>query len=310
MAVLPGSDSRLLGTVVHRALEQVVRAVLPVGSDSFDETRELEPVAVSWPGPDAVVAAVRSAATAVVRDEGIALRGLERVLADQALPLLERARALDWSDAGAPVDVLGAEIEGRITRKDGRGDARELRFRADRVDSVNGELLLTDYKTGKPISDRVQRSTRSRNLLEAIGRGQHLQAVVYALAGEGGTGRFLFLRPDLDPDAAAYTVRVDDAEFVEAFESALRAVLGAWDQGAFPPRLLDGKLQKENPDCERCELATACLRGDSGARRRLARWLQAAEDAGSEALGAAESALLDVWRLRDKKSPGPRGGRV
>jgi hypothetical protein len=134
--------------------------------------------------------------------------------------------------------------------------------------------------------------------------------VVYALAGEGGTGRFLFLRPDIAPDAAAYTVRADEAEFVEAFESALRAVLGAWDQGAFPPRLLDSKLQKENPDCERCELATACLRGDSGARRRLAQWLEAAEDAGSDALGAAERALLDVWRLREKKLPRARGGRA
>jgi hypothetical protein len=172
---------------------------------------------------------------------------------------------------------------------------------------VDGDLRFTDYKTGRPISDRIQASTRNRNLITAIEQGRHLQAVVYALAGEGGTGRFLFLRSDLEPDAAAYTVRADDAKFVGAFESALGTVLGAWNQGAFPPRLLEKKLQKENPDCERCELAAACLRGDSGARRRLAKWLETAE---TDALGSAERALLDVWRLHEKKSPRARRGQA
>jgi hypothetical protein len=114
LAALPGSDPRLLGTVVHRTLEQVVRAIVADGPRSLAEAREREPVAVSWPGADALDAMLRAVARSVLDDEGIALRGLERVLAEQARPLLERARELDWSDADAPVKVLGVELEGSI----------------------------------------------------------------------------------------------------------------------------------------------------------------------------------------------------
>jgi hypothetical protein len=314
LAALPGSDPRLLGTVVHRTLEQIVRAALPAGPPSLDAARVREPVAVSWPGSDAVDAMLLAAARSVLDDEGIALRGLERVLAEQALPFVERARELDWPGADTAVNVLGAELEGSIARKDARGEVRELRFRADRAEVANGNLVLTDYKTGKPISDRVQQSTRNRNLLAAIGQGRHLQAVVYALAaastGTRGKGRFLFLRPDLARDAAAYPIGSGEVEFADAFESVSSAVLEAWDAGAFPPRLLDDTLQKENPDCERCELAEACLRGDSGARRRLAQWLEFAEDADAGALGAGERALRGVWRLREKKASPARGERA
>jgi hypothetical protein len=39
----------------------------------------------------------------------------------------------------------------------------------------------------------------------------------------------------------------------------------------------------------------ACLRGDSGARRRLAAWAARRGDAGGGS--AAERALLELWRL-------------
>jgi hypothetical protein len=237
------------------------------------------------------------------------LRGLERVLATQAFPFLERARELDWPDA-APVSVVGVEIEGAIERKDAKGDPREIRFRADRVDAVDGDLVLTDYKTGRPISDRVQQETRNRNLLRSVGQGRNLQAVAYALAAgrDGGKGRFLFLRPDLDPGAAAYLVRADAEEFVDAFDSALGAVSNAWDAGAFFPRLLKNDLQKENPECERCELAAACLRGDTGSRLRFARWVEARRGGVTGALATPERALLDLWSLHEKNgSRAPEG---
>jgi hypothetical protein len=169
--------------------------------------------------------------------------------------------------------------------------------------------VLTDYKTGRPISEGVREETRRRNLLRDVGRGKNLQAVVYALAaGGGGTGRFLFLRPDLDPEAAAFAVRADAEEFADAFELALCAVSNAWDAGAFFPRLLENDLQRENPECERCELAVACLRGDTGSRQRFARWLEDRRGA-SEALAGPERALLDLWNLHEKEASRAPGGR-
>jgi hypothetical protein len=116
------------------------------------------------------------------------------------------------------------------------------------------------------------------------------------------------LRPKLDPEAAAYEVRADAEEFALAFDSALVAVSNAWDAGAFFPRLLENDLQRENPECERCELAAACLRGDTGSSRRFARWLEARRGA-SEALAAPERALLDLWSLHEKEPSRAPGGR-
>ncbi len=109
-------------------------------------------------------------------------------------------------------------------------------------------------------------------------------------------------------DAAAYAVRADGEDVVAAFESALSAIASAWDAGAFFPRLLDKDLEKENPDCERCELAEACLRGDTGWRQRFARWVEAVRDGAVEAAGAEERALLAVWSLRGEKSTQLSGG--
>jgi hypothetical protein len=287
--------------VVHRVLEGFARAASGDGPRSLAEAHGRDPVPVAWPEPADLEARLYAAARAVLDDEGIALRGLERVLATQAFPFLERARELDWPDA-APVKVVGVELEGAIVREDAHGSPREIRFRADRVDAVDGDLVLTDYKTGRPISERVQQKTRNRNLLKSVGQGRNLQAVAYALAagGEGGKGRFLFLRPDLDPGAAAYPVRADAEEFVDAFDSALGAVSNAWDAGAFFPRLVQNDLQKENPECERCELAAACLRGDTGSRSRFARWVEARRGGETEALATPERALLDLWSLHEK----------
>ncbi len=294
--------------VVHRVLEGFARAASGDGPRSLAEARGREPVPVAWPERADLEARVRDVARAVLDDEGIALRGLERVLASQTLPYLERARELDWPGA-VPVNVVGVELEGAIAREDTHGDPREIRFRADRVDAVDGDLVLTDYKTGRPISDGVRPVTRRGKLLQDVGRGRNLQVVVYALAaGGGGTGRFLFLRPDLDPEAAVYEVRADAEEFARAFDLALGAVSNAWDAGAFFPRLAENDLQKENPECERCELAAACLRGDTGSRQRFAGWLEARRGA-AEALTAPERALLDLWSLHEKKPSRAPGGR-
>jgi RecB family exonuclease len=311
LAVLPGSDPLLLGSLVHRTLEQIVRAAVPAAADSLAEARTRPAVAVAWPDRRDVEARLRAEARSILEEEGIRLRGLERVLVDQARPLIESARALDWSGKSGSVNVLGVELEGRVVPRQAGGEARELRFRADRVDAADGDVVLTDYKTGRPVSGAVKPETRARHLLEGVGRGRYLQPVAYALAVEGATGRYLFLDPDLDPAAAVYSVRPDDAELVDTFEWVLETLLCAWDAGAFPPRLLDDKLEKENPDCERCELAAACLRGDSGARRRVAQWLESAAGADVSALAGDERSLRAIWHLGAKQgSTRAPGGRA
>ncbi|OYV93964.1 MAG: hypothetical protein B7Z68_08150, partial [Acidobacteria bacterium 21-70-11] len=119
-------------------------------------------------------------------------------------------------------------------------------------------------------------------------------------------GRYLFLRPDLDAEAAAAVVRKDDGEFVTAFEAAAGAVVSVWDRGALFPRLEEPDEGNEPRRCSSCEVRDACLRGDSGSRRRLALW--AAVNADADDLSEAEATLLGVWRLHAKASGGRAAG--
>ncbi len=299
---LPGTNPRLVGMAVHTVLDRVARSAFEDPPDSLAEAAARRPVVVPWPDAETLDAWLGDAARSVLEEEGVALHGLARVLADQARPLVARARELDWPDAGAGPAVLGSEIEGEMALRDAAGAPRTIRFRADRVDRSDGGLLLTDYKTGRPISIAARADTRAQHFLNEVAQGAQLQAVVYAHAEGAASGRLLFLRPDLDSDAAAVRVAGDDADFAEAGERSLRVVLRAWDQGSFVPRLVDTGLDREPALCERCEVAEACLRGDTGARRRLVHWVAAAPRRGRR-LGEAERALLAVWNL-------PAGGEA
>jgi hypothetical protein len=297
---LPGSNPRLIGMTVHHVLDRIVRSAVKAPSASLAEAAGRRPVAVGWPDSATLDAWLADAGHAVLDEEGIALRGLARVLAEQARPLLARARELDWPEPDGAVSALGGELEGALTLRDDEGATRTIRFRADRADRCNGALRLTDYKTGRPISNGQRAETRMRHFLAEVAQGARLQAVVYALCSDAAAGRLLFLRPDLDPAAAVYPVCGDDADFTSACERSLRAVLGAWDRGSFFPRLVSPDLEKEPALCERCEVAEACLRGDTGARRRLVGWLEGRRAAAPRARGGvtpAEQALLGVWEL-------------
>jgi hypothetical protein len=297
LEALPGADARLLGSVVHAVLEGVVVDAGAGCRDDLAGAAARSPVAVDWPAPDALRRRALAAAEQVLREEGIALGGLARVLADQALPYLEAARERAFAPSGEAT-VLAAEVHGRWERG---GGARAIGFRADRVDAVDDGLLLTDYKTGRPISGGKTDDTRRRHLVAAVARGASLQASVYArAAGAGGRGRFLFLGPDVPPDAAEYTVGAGDEEIDAAFAASLAAVEAGWQAGALFPRLVEGDLHTENAACRSCMLTTACLRGDSGARQRLVRWVQ--EPGGS---GGAEAAFRALWQL----FPVPGGAR-
>lgn len=295
VGALPGLDALILGNAVHSVLERIVRAA--AGEEWAGPVRDRTALPVPWVSEEEVDRLALEESARLLAEEGIFLPGLARALAERALPLLESARELDWS--GGAVPVLGTEVQGDLAVTDAAGRERPLHFKADRVDRAGGLLVWTDYKTGKPISDKKTADTRRKHFLERVRRGTHLQAVAYLLAtGGDALGRYLFLRPGFgDPAERAFEASAGDRDFTHAFAAAVQALLAAWDQGAFFPRLVDETGRKEPSRCGFCSVAEACVRGDSGARQRLWEWTERVETGET----GAEEALLGVWRLWEKE---------
>jgi hypothetical protein len=294
LAALPGIDLQLLGNVVHAVLDRIARPPSPLG-----KPEDYEPVPVTWPSEEQLNWLVLEEAGRLLAEEGVFLPGLARALADRARPFLDEARDLDW--AAGTVPVLGTEQEGEVMVRGGHGSLRPLRFKADRMDAAGPDLVWTDYKTGRPISDKKKPDVRQRHFLARVREGKNLQAVAYLLGSKGrALGRYLFLRPEVDDEAREFTVSITDRDFFEAFAATTAALLDAWDQGAFFPRLVDPAGKEEPPRCKFCSLTEACLRGDSGARLRLLEWTGPARLADpweTDAPRPAEKALLEVWDL-------------
>jgi RecB family exonuclease len=307
LQALPGADPLLLGSVVHSVLERLAAEAGAAVRRPLAEALAGEPRPLPWPPDELLGRWLLDAAEAALHDDGVPLPGLARALAERARPLVERARELDTSAAG--VEVLGAEVEGTVTVTDGEGRPRRLRFLADRAERAGGRVRLTDYKTGKPLSEAKTEETRAKHHLAGVAQGQRLQAVGYALAaaavlgdaaggsGDRVEGRYLYLRPEIeDPEAASFAAEAGDPAFAAAFRGAVATLLAAWDAGAFFPRVVDPSGQEEPPRCAWCEVAEACVRGDSGARLRLHRWNAEHAEAGGAASGA-ERAHHRVWEL-------------
>jgi hypothetical protein len=292
---LPALDPLLIGATVHRALESLARETLRAQPGDLEAAAAAEAVELTWPSAAALDRRLTEAAAETLRERGLALAGLARALARRTRPYLESAR--DRAEASDPSPtLLGVELSGAV-RVERLG--LELRFRADRVDRVGARLLLTDYKTGKePISDARRPDTRRKHLLEKLLHGSTLQGAAYAFSGAAPemTGRYVYLDPEIEEACAIATVTADDDEARACFERALARVIGAWRSGSFFPRLVDAG-GRPHSDCEWCPVRSACLHGDSGARLRLEGWISAHQDAEN----AAESALLDLWRLPREK---------
>jgi RecB family exonuclease len=293
---LPGVEPRLLGSLVHETLEQIVREQLAEPVESLERALAREAVAVRWPDDAALAALLHERAESLLREEGIALSGFARVLAMWARPHLDAARELDWPGPGSGMAVVGAELRGALAIRDREGAERGLHFKVDRVDRVETGLRLVDYKTGKPLSSAKKQSTRVEHHRKQVARGLQLQAVAYALAAESAgagdaEGRYLYLDPD-PTLPRVFACQAGDADFAPEFERAVGAVVEAIDRGSFFPRLAEAGSGEEPGACQYCEVSEACLRGDSGARTRLAEWSRRAV-----APSPPEQALLRLWQL-------------
>jgi RecB family exonuclease len=288
LEALPALDARLVGNAVHAALEAIVRESVVSELESIADALAAVPTAAPWPTPERLEHILIEAATEKLRDEGAPLPGLARALAERARPFVEaaRERGFDPDDATA----LGVELRGGVQLPE---LALEVRFKADRVDRSGGRVVLTDYKTGRASFDAKKPETRHRKLLAGVVRGEALQVAAYAFAAPDLEGRYLYLKPDVEAERAVASVRHDDRPARDCFEYALTTLLAAWQRGGFFPRLSEPATGRVNPRCDWCAVSTACLQGDSGARRRLGGWGGRPPDEESP----VERAVRALWRL-------------
>jgi len=280
-----GNDARLLGNVVHRALERIGAA--RGNGVPLDALRSEPATPLAW--PEELDGILLDAAREIVREEAIGLASYAHGLSRRARAFVLAAMRADWA-AGGPA-VLGVEVRG-VFQAAGAAGPREISFKADRVDRCGNGLILTDYKSGAPPGrDSSNPLQHADALREQIAQGRALQAAIYAAAaGEPGRGRYLYLRPDLSPAVRELMAPADDRHR-ERLAGALATLLEAWDAGAFVPRVRDPDQDQEPFSCQKCEVKEACSRGDSGVRLRLGDWAE------RTAASDVERAAHALWRL-------------
>jgi hypothetical protein len=277
---LPAIDARMLGNMVHGMLERIASR----GKAEPDSSR-----LVDWPEPEAVERLLAETAREVLRDAGIGFAAFELLLVERARPFVLAARARLWRGERS-LRLLGSEVELEFSLPSGH----TLGFRADLVEAGPGGPCLIDVKTGRGISKAKRESTRASHFEAAIASGTRLQGPLYQLGGgPGAVGRYVFLDPDLDDAHATFSVGPDDEPLLNAARDAFDVLLAGWDAGVFFPRLTNARGD-EPPACGFCDVAEACLRGDSSARARLSAWLDAAKPRGE-----GEARLLALFRLAE-----------
>jgi len=305
LAAVPRADARVIGMLVHRILDRIVDRAVPRSRTVAQAVAVTggRAVRVPWPERADLSVLARAEASRLLRDEGITLPGLAEMLARQVRPHLEVARRIDWGDEGLP--AIASEVSGQVTV-----GTRTLHFRADRVDLRGDRVVLTDYKVGKPFAWAATTHARRAKHLDEVTGGRRLQAAVYAAADgldRKAEGRFLYLKPEVEDGPRAIGAVSDDFDFRTALDHAVDTTLGAVEAGVMFPRIVDPSGQREPRPCAYCEVAEACVRGDSGVRGRMARWsatVVGARQDGAETT-AWEARFAELWQLPDRRFEAP-----
>jgi hypothetical protein len=143
-----------------------------------------------------------------------------------------------------------------------------VQFRADREDASSIEAsfdeapatssVFVDYKTGKPYEGALG---------ALVARGSALQGAAYTHAAPWAQGKYVFLREDGAPHVI---VRVTREAVATALQSTVATIYGAIRSGTYFPRVVTD-TDSEPRACGRCEVASACVRGDSSDRARVLR---------------------------------------
>jgi len=274
LSAFPGLDAALRGTAVHEAWRRLLEEKLGTGGTEPGGAR-----AVPAPSAKDALRAAAGAARQTADALGVRFPGFHQALARQVVPFLERSLVLGWDFSAVGVYYLGSELRLQIVVRGRGGEKHALWFRADQAHTKDGVLVLRDLKTGQSgllgkIAGAAKPETRQKWLRAGIRSGELLQAPAYAsyegpagprgVRGEYGLlGEGAWSPGEPFPGVAASDplVRVD-------FQETAGELISGWKEGVFFPRL-SGPEGKEPPACEYCPVAEACLRGDSGARRRL-----------------------------------------
>ncbi|QDU84281.1 PD-(D/E)XK nuclease superfamily protein [Planctomycetes bacterium Pla163] len=287
-------DARLVGTVVHGALEVLLTAGHTLG-DHEGELGTWPSVSVARPDADALEAALdRGIAEALSEAERkgrfpTRSRGAAAWLRARCRPLVQNGIDALWTDA--TVDVIALEVERRLEVAREVGEAVAVRFRADAVLGSEAGTLLVDFKTGAPKKPTPKPPTRTKHLVADLLRGERLQAGAYA-AASGGRGAYLFLGGEDAQEDERFT-EVDAATARPALERSLPVLVDTRRAGLALPRLVDADTSEDKlpTACERCALIDACVQGDTGWRERQRRWIERVRQDGTtdvpEALAAA-----------------------
>ena len=223
------------------------------------------------PTPADVDKALAAAADFCAREEGFFSPGFMALLARAARPYVENAVALDWPEGQDSLVVGGAELEGWVKLPGGED---RVVFLADRLDAPEGNLMsltFTDFKTGKPFYLKdVKPETVKNHFRNDILSGKKLQAVVYAAAHTGATGRYLFLTPGTPPEKTSLALPHHDPLVQQALSGTVQPLVRAMKAGYFYPRFWEepGK-EKLNSACRICEVSETCLRHETVFRQRL-----------------------------------------
>ena len=296
-ADLPTLDARLVGIALHAA----AALLAPEPSGALSELLH-RPARRPDVAPARLLAVAQQAANNTLRSEGLADRGLEPLLIQRVRSLLELMLRYSPATRSSTADLgndgwIAAEVEGEWDS--GLPSLGRVRFRADRLEKVQGQPQLVDLKTGRPLHGSGSEGAKyiQSGLMKRNAKGGLVQGMLYALATQqparydhldektGCTPRTQYLvdphnQPDMERD----------------FRSVLQVVAEAMKQGQWLPRLTDAQGVRTGPACGHCEVALACRQGDTAAALRLRTWIQHERDLALQG-EAPPSALLQLWDL-------------
>jgi putative RecB family exonuclease len=226
----PPTEAALRGSFAHRVLEELLAAA--PGERSVEQARAL--ARELWPEVEAdehygALGYDADAARGFRWRAWRAIEGYFRVEDPDSVDVVEREQLVECELAGVPfVGVV------------------------DRVDRVEGELVVTDYKSGRAPIERYEADRLGQVLLYAAALGE-LGVPVRRV-------RLLYLgQRAVEAPATAE----DLAPAVEALGATWQAIADAVGSDDFPPR--------PGPLCAWCPFAAACPEGRLEVERRYGR---------------------------------------
>lgn len=279
-------DAAFGGNFVHRVLAKIAKCGEPTESGAYR---------AAWPIDSALHALWDESLEELLAKEDFVFSSALRVQSKNWWECLEVAKEDLLQATQKSFEIIGVEEEGCVSVKDQLERARELHFRADRIDrSTRGDavqLRFTDYKIGK-LPDK-------KDFTNGLRRGTSLQATAYIHSDLASSrisphanlradtqaivhavGRYLYLKSN---QSGEYSVDSNDEEGKDQFYKIVAMLFLLRDRSVFFPRIFESVEEKKSADaCKYCSFAVACHRSDIAFQARFEAWLDAARKISQE----------------------------